>query len=64
MQEIPELILIQGARGAVDLHGTFAPCLVAPVLPEDEEKVLGAFRIPECPQENTPKPPQEKGSVQ
>ncbi|MBO5437106.1 MAG: hypothetical protein J6A23_05545 [Thermoguttaceae bacterium] len=46
-EEVPDLLFIQGRRGAVDLNGRLAPCIIAPVLPDDEEKILGKYRVPE-----------------
>ncbi len=47
-KEIPDLIVIQGTRGAIDLGGDLAPCLVLPVTKANEaivlEKYLGCLK--------------------
>lgn len=45
-REVPELIVIQGTRGAVDLGGDLAPCLVLPVTKENESAIFEKYLAP------------------
>ncbi len=42
-KEVPELIVISGTRGAVDLDGNLSPCLVLPVTSDNESAILEKY---------------------
>lgn len=54
IKEVPEMILIRGEKGGVDLGGKFVPCLISPIDPNQDAQAVEKYLVPEEKSENVP----------